>query len=61
MRWRRECGADWQRSTKFSLECVDSSRGVKYKQTWSDNMKFKSPAVVNDCGSATDYVQVEFW
>ncbi len=25
-------------STEFSLETVDSSRGVKFTQTWSNNM-----------------------
>merc|ERR1719313_1879316 len=46
-------------STEFEVECVDSGRKKKYKQTWRDNMKQKEkPAIVTHAGES--YTKISF-
>jgi DNA topoisomerase-2 len=47
-------------SSEFSLECVDSARGKKYKQVWSDNMNKKSSGDITSVSTKSDYVEVKF-
>ena len=51
-------------SKKFSVECLDSERGLKFKQTWRNNMHDAGEPIVEKCSSAEkksgDYVKVTF-
>ena len=46
-------------STKFQVETVDSEQGLKFKQTFSDNMSVKSKPLITSC-SGTDYTKITF-
>jgi DNA topoisomerase-2 len=39
---------------------VDSSRGKKYRQVWSDNMNKKSNGEITSVSAKSDYVEVKF-
>jgi DNA topoisomerase-2 len=47
-------------STSFTLETVDSSRGYKYVQTWTNNMQTKGKPKVTKCSKKDDYTKVTF-
>lgn len=51
-------------STSFTLETVDSSRSLKYVQTWTDNMQAKQAPTIKPCTSAEikkgDYTRITF-
>jgi DNA topoisomerase II len=51
-------------STMFTVECVDTSRGKKFKQVFRDNMYNPGKAVVGDITAAEkkkgDYVKITF-
>lgn len=46
-------------STEFNLECQDSERGKRYKQTWTDNMQKMGKAKITSSKSA-DFTRVTF-
>jgi DNA topoisomerase-2 len=46
-------------STHFTVETVDSSRGLKFKQNYSNNMTEREAPVITKC-SGTDYTCVTF-
>ena len=47
-------------SKKFSIEIMDSSRGILYTQTWADNMSVKSTPVIKKQKRASSWVNVSF-
>ncbi len=47
-------------STEFTLECVDSKRGKKYRQVWTDNMNEKTKGETTSTPLKSDYVEVKF-
>jgi DNA topoisomerase II len=47
-------------STRFELECVDSSRGKHYKQIWTSNMDKKTEPAITSSSKGSDFVQVTF-
>jgi len=48
-------------STKFIIETVDSEKGKKYSQTWTNNMSNMEPPEITDVVGETDYTKVSFW
>ena len=47
-------------SKKFILETADSKRGLKFKQTWENNMSVKTEPEIEPY-SGKDYTCVTFW
>lgn len=51
-------------STEFTVECVDSNNGLKFKQTFRNNMKDAEKPVVKKCTAAEkkkgDYTKISF-
>ena len=39
-------------STQFTVECVDSNQGLKFKQTWRNNMSIAEEPIVQTCKAA---------
>lgn len=46
-------------SKRFTVETVDSSRGLRYQQTWHDNMGTMEEAVITETSDA-DYTKITF-
>jgi DNA topoisomerase II len=47
-------------STTFTVETMDSSRGKKYKQTWTENMYTKGKPKITQCKVKGDYTCITF-
>jgi DNA topoisomerase-2 len=47
-------------SRKFTVDTVDSSRGLAYTQHWSDNMSVKSRPIVREDSSGQDHTCITF-
>ncbi len=51
-------------SRKFTVECVDATQGLKFTQTWRNNMHEAEDPVVESCSSSKerngDYVKITF-
>lgn len=51
-------------SKKFTVECLDAEKGLKFSQTWRNNMHKAEDPVVERCSSseerAGDYVRITF-
>ena len=51
-------------STKFVLECLDSERGLRFRQVWRNNMHDAEEPIVEECSKSErkggDYVKISF-
>lgn len=51
-------------STEFIVECLDSERGLKFKQIFRDNMKVKEEPIIKNCTASEkkkgDYTKISF-
>ena len=51
-------------STEFVVECMDTNQGLKFKQTWRNNMSIAEEPIVKKCTPAEkkagDYVRITF-
>ncbi|KAL9179430.1 hypothetical protein ACHAXT_008720 [Thalassiosira profunda] len=51
-------------SKKFVVECLDSERGLKFRQVWRNNMHEPEEPIVEDCSKSErkggDYVKISF-
>jgi len=48
-------------SKKFTVETVDTSKGLEYKQTWKDNMGRKGEAKIKKTKLKSDKTKITFW